>query len=75
MSDPLYLDAAASARPYPECAELAREVSLEDFANPGSIHGLGSAAARSLDQARKSIISRILPGRAGSDFELSLIHI
>lgn len=69
MSDPLYLDAAASARPYPECAELAREVSLEDFANPGSIHGLGSAAARSLDQARKSIISRIVPGRAGNDFE------
>jgi len=51
----LYLDHAATAPPLPEAMEAFCKAAEEAYANPGSLHGLGAAAARVLDQSRKKL--------------------
>lgn len=51
----IYLDYAASAPPYPEAAETVQTTMLEQFGNPGGIHGPGGAARGILQRARKTL--------------------
>jgi cysteine desulfurase len=51
----IYLDNAASTRPAPEVLAATRAVEDAFFANPGSAHGLGAAAARALEGARAEV--------------------
>ena len=55
LATPLYLDHAATAPPLPEAMEAFIKASKTAYANPGSLHGLGALAARSLDQSRKKL--------------------
>lgn len=55
----IYLDYAASSPPFAECAELARDVMLTHFANPGALHHSGGDARGILQESRKTI-ARIL---------------
>jgi cysteine desulfurase len=48
----LYLDHAATAPPLPEALDAFLAASQTNFANPGSLHGLGASAGRLLEQAR-----------------------
>jgi cysteine desulfurase len=51
----IYLDHAASTPPAPEVLDAMTQVAREQFANPSSAHGLGAAAARTLEQARTEV--------------------
>jgi cysteine desulfurase len=51
----LYLDHAATAPVLPEAMEAFHKAAENAYANPGSLHGLGAAAARVLDQSRKKL--------------------
>lgn len=63
MPEPIYLDAAASAPPYPEVLEKYLQVASNVYANPASAHGLGKAAAGLLEEARERICAVLgLPG-------------
>jgi cysteine desulfurase len=55
----IYLDNAASTRPAPEVLAATRAVEDAFFANPGSAHGLGAAAARALEGARAEVASAL----------------
>lgn len=56
----LYLDSAASAKPYKEAMDLAYKVSLETYANPNSIHSLGTKAEEYLNKSRKQILKFVV---------------
>lgn len=56
-SHPLYLDWAASAPPDPEVIDRMKEVSLEFFGNPSSIHKAGRDAEYILEDARNQLAS------------------
>ncbi|AZB43944.1 cysteine desulfurase [Bacillus sp. FJAT-42376] len=49
----LYLDNSATTEPYPEVMESYIKITKEFFANPSSLHKLGSQAEHLLRQARK----------------------
>ncbi|MCQ2797357.1 MAG: cysteine desulfurase [Bacilli bacterium] len=51
----IYLDNAATTRPYAEVLEMFSKVSLESFANTSSTHAIGRASLRRLDDARNHI--------------------
>jgi cysteine desulfurase len=51
----IYLDHAASTPPAAEALDAMTQVAREQFANPSSAHGLGAAAARTLEQARADV--------------------
>ncbi len=55
MSDPLYLDHAATTPPLPEAMEAFRKAAAEAWANPGSLHGAGAVAARLLETSRREL--------------------
>lgn len=54
-----YLDHAASTQPLPEVVEATARAMSEHFANPSSLHGLGAAAARALEEARQRVAGLI----------------
>ena len=62
--DKLYLDAAASTRPFKAVIDLASQVSLVDFANPGAIHGFGDSCNRIVEEARRQILTTLMGDRA-----------
>ncbi|SDZ28301.1 cysteine desulfurase [Evansella caseinilytica] len=49
----IYFDNSATTRPYKEVIDTYTKVSLEFFGNPSSLHPLGKAAERLLQQARE----------------------
>jgi cysteine desulfurase len=49
----VYLDNAATTRPFDEVAELVGKVMRQDFANPSSLHHLGIQAEEHLEKARQ----------------------
>lgn len=51
----IYLDYAASAPPYTECAELVHQVMCEAFANPGALHSSGGQARKLLQESRRTM--------------------
>lgn len=51
----IYLDHSATTKVLPQAAEAACAVMRETFGNPSSLHGLGVAAERTLENARESI--------------------
>ena len=53
----IYLDNAATSRVYPEVLESYRQISLNYFANPSSIHKLGQESHRLLEKSREQILS------------------
>lgn len=53
MDEKRYFDAAATAVPDKEILERAFNESIEYFANPSSVHTLGKAAKRKLEEARE----------------------
>ena len=55
MSEPLYLDHAATTPPLPEAMEAFRKAAAEAWANPGSLHGAGAVAARLLETSRREL--------------------
>jgi cysteine desulfurase len=55
VSDPLYLDHAATTPPLPEAMEAFRKAAAEAWANPGSLHGAGAVAARLLETSRREL--------------------
>ncbi|ORC34425.1 hypothetical protein B4O97_12320 [Marispirochaeta aestuarii] len=50
-----YLDWAATAPPDPDALDYARQVALEYFGNPSSLHSYGKKAAELLAESRKRI--------------------
>lgn len=55
VDETLYLDHAASAPPLPEALEALVRTAREAYANPGSPHAAGAAAARELEKARRDL--------------------
>ena len=51
----IYLDYAASSVPFPEAAEEMRRVMLEQFGNPGALHGAAAGPRQILQEARKTL--------------------
>ncbi|MEW4353941.1 cysteine desulfurase family protein [Streptococcus pneumoniae] len=51
----IYLDNAATTRPYPEALATYTEVATKIWGNPSSLHHLGSQATRILQASRKQI--------------------
>lgn len=66
----IYLDNAASMRPYPEVVSLVSKISLEDYANPGSIHSFGIECSHLIDDARNDLLSLILKKEMMKDYEV-----
>ncbi len=54
-----YLDNSATTRPRPEAVAAVTAALTEGFGNPSSLHGLGSAAERTLKQARAQVAALI----------------
>ncbi|MGT2800506.1 cysteine desulfurase family protein [Streptococcus marmotae] len=55
----IYLDNAATTRPYPEALATYTEVASKIWGNPSSLHQLGSQASRILQASRKQIADLI----------------
>lgn len=55
----IYLDSAASQKPYQKAVDIATKVSLCNFANPSSVHRLGRDAEDLLLAKRESIASLV----------------
>ncbi|MTB64676.1 aminotransferase class V-fold PLP-dependent enzyme [Streptococcus sp. zg-86] len=55
----IYLDNAATTRPYPEALATYTEVASKILGNPSSLHQLGSQASRILQASRKQIADLI----------------
>lgn len=51
----VYLDNAATTKPFPEVVDLMQELSREIYGNPSSIHSIGRKARAIIEQARKDI--------------------
>lgn len=49
----IYLDNAATTRPYPEVLDRMREVAENQYANPHALHAFGVAAERAVTDARR----------------------
>ena len=56
MNKIIYLDNASKSIPYPEVVEKYNEISATYFANPSSIHALGSRANRELELGKEEIL-------------------
>ena len=55
----IYLDNAASTRPFDEVTDLVAEVMRHDWANPSSAHPGGAAARRRIAEARAELLAAI----------------
>ncbi|MDR0886595.1 MAG: cysteine desulfurase [Clostridiales Family XIII bacterium] len=55
----VYLDHAATTKPYDEVIEIMGEVALSQYANPSSLHSLGLEAEKLLKKSRKTIADAI----------------
>jgi cysteine desulfurase len=64
----IYLDNAASTRPFDDVIELMSQVMREDYANPSSAHPAGAAARRRIEVARAQLAAAI--GDATGEGEL-----
>ncbi len=53
----VYLDYAATTRPFPEALDRYVQINRSFFGNPSSLHAEGFSAARELEGARASILS------------------
>lgn len=53
----IYLDCAATTPPFSEAIKAFEEVSLNCFGNPSSLHTVGFAASKVLENARNSILN------------------
>ena len=56
MNRIIYLDNASKTIPYPEVVEKYNEISATYFANPSSIHALGSRANRELELGKEELL-------------------
>ncbi len=54
-----YLDNSATTRVLPEAAEKAARLMTEGYGNPSSLHALGFAAHRALEEARELLAGRL----------------
>lgn len=59
MSRHVYLDHAASTRPYPEVIEAMQPYYLEHFGNPSSFHAFGTAPKKGIEEARSAVADLI----------------
>lgn len=50
-----YFDNAATTKPYPEVVEVLAKASMDNFANPSSVHSLGSRSKARLEDSRDHI--------------------
>ena len=55
----IYLDYAASSVPFPEAAEQMHRVMLEQFGNPGALHGAAAGPRKTLQDARKTLAAAL----------------
>ena len=55
----IYLDNAATTRPYPEVTEIISRMNEEFYANPSSMHAAGYAAEKKLKDAKELIMKTI----------------
>ena len=55
----VYLDNAATTKPFPEVVALMQQLSEEIYGNPSSIHSVGRKARAVIEQARKDIAKQI----------------
>ena len=53
----VYLDSAATSKPYPEALEEFSKVSLDSFGNPSSLHRFGYASKKLLEDSRAKVLS------------------
>src|SRR6056297_1168704 len=60
----IYLDNAATTRPFDEVIEVVGRVMREDFANPSSLHHLGVKAEEVMDKSRQILANalQVAPG-------------
>lgn len=56
----VYFDNAASTRPLKEALDLAYKISSENYANPNSIHSLGTDAEAYLTKSRRQILKYVV---------------
>src|SRR5436190_22630997 len=59
MTEPIYLDHAATTPLAPEALEAMSPFLGEQFGNPSSIYGLARGARRALDDARESVAEQL----------------
>src|SRR5207248_9006303 len=64
MSEPIYLDHAATTPLAPEALEAMLPYLGEQYGNPASIYGLARGARRAIDDAREAVAD-VLGSRAG----------
>ena len=55
----IYLDNAATTRPYADCLEKAKEYLIDKFYNPSALYAEGYNLHRELSETRKKIISHV----------------
>ena len=59
MKEEIYLDNAATTKPFTECIDIFNKVSIENYGNPSSLHILG-VDAENIEKKCKEKISKIL---------------
>ncbi|NLB48286.1 MAG: aminotransferase class V-fold PLP-dependent enzyme, partial [Erysipelotrichia bacterium] len=59
MAKIIYLDNAATSKVHPEVLDSYHRITLEYFANPSSIHGLGQKSAHLLESSRQQILNTL----------------
>lgn len=61
MSDQrvIYLDNAATTRPYPRVCAVMADAMERTFGNPSSIHGVGRQAKRLMEESRETLAELI----------------
>jgi len=55
----IYLDNAATTKPYPEVVEKMKVALTTTYGNPSSLHRMGIAAEKMIKEARKTIASKL----------------
>jgi cysteine desulfurase len=67
MGRTVYLDNAASTRPYPEVIEAMQPFFLEHYGNPSSFHSFGTLPKKGIEEAR-SLVADLTGARAEEIF-------
>ncbi|MGN0425626.1 MAG: cysteine desulfurase NifS [Acetatifactor sp.] len=55
----IYLDNAATTKPYPEAVDAMMDTLTEQYGNPSAIYSLGSGAKKRVNQAKRTIAATI----------------
>lgn len=66
----IYLDNAASTKPYKEVLDLASSLASNYYANPESIHDFGKECSRLIDASRNNLLEQVIDKQDLKNYEV-----